>query len=147
MQPPASTSGRSPQLNSSSTPTAHESLELLAHSPLAQVASSSASSQPPPAYENIYTEICTEIIKAQDSILGLDVALEQAKGVEGLRVDPMNMHSTVTGDGSKVINDLIEKYRTFFGYAAVEVCREAAARFLVRLPSEQTPTLLHAAQI
>jgi hypothetical protein len=101
--------------------------------------------QPPPAYDNIYTEICTEIIRAQGKIIGADMSLEQAQGVDGLTVDPVTLHCTVVGDGSRVINDLIQKYRTFFGYAAVEVCREAASHLLSNLSPDQTPTLLNVA--
>lgn len=97
-----------------------------------------------PAYENIYTEICSQIIREQGRIIGMSLAVEQAQHVEGLTVDPVTLHSTVVGDGSKVINDLIGKYSDFFGHAAVEVCREAAAKFLPHLPAEQTPALLKA---
>jgi hypothetical protein len=95
-----------------------------------------------PAYENIYTEICSQIIKEQGRIIGMNLALEQAQGVAGLSVDPTTLHCMVEGDGSKVINDLIEKYSEFFGHAAIEVCREAASRYLVNLSDEQTPSLL-----
>ena len=91
--------------------------------------------------DNIYTEICGEIIKEQEQIIGT-LAVEQANYVEGLTVDPVTYHCTVTGDGSKVIDDLIEQYRDFFGHAAVEVCKEAASRFLARLPAEELPTSL-----
>jgi len=92
--------------------------------------------------ENIYTEICSQIIKEQGRIIGASLAIEQAANVEGLTVDATTLHCQIEGNGSIVINDLIEKYRDFFGHAAVEVCREAAARFLSNLPDEQTPTLL-----
>jgi hypothetical protein len=95
----------------------------------------------PEEKENIYTEICSEIIKEQEQIIGT-LAVEQANYVEGLSVDPVSYHCTVTGDGSKVIDDLIEQYRDFFGHAAVEVCKEAASRFLARLPAEELPTSL-----
>jgi len=91
--------------------------------------------------DNIYTEICGEIIKEQEQIIGT-LAVEQANYVEGLTVDPVTYHCTVTGDGSKVIDDLIEQYRDFFGHAAVEVCKEAASRFLARLPAEELPNSL-----
>lgn len=97
-----------------------------------------------PAYDNIYTDICTQIIREQGRIIGMGLAVEQAQHVDGLTVDPVTFHTTVVGDGSKVINDLIGKYSDFFGHAAVEVCREAAARFLPHLPAEQTPALLKA---
>lgn len=107
-----------------------------------QVATAPQTAQPAPAKENIYTEICTQIIKEQSRIIGASLAIEQAASVEGLTVDATTLHCDITGNGSIVINDLIEKYRDFFGHAAVEVCREAAARFLANLPAEETPSLL-----
>jgi hypothetical protein len=96
---------------------------------------------PPEAKENIYTEICSQIIKEQEQIIG-NLALEEADRVEGLKVDHVTYHCIVTGDGSKVIDDLIGQYRDFFGHAAVEVCKEAAARFINKLPAEALPLSL-----
>jgi hypothetical protein len=93
------------------------------------------------AKENIYTEICSQIIIEQEKIIG-SLAIEQANQVVGLTVDPATYHCTVTGSGSAVIDSLIEQYRNFFGHAAVEVCKEAAARFISKLPAEELPTLL-----
>jgi len=91
--------------------------------------------------ENIYTEICSQIIKEQEKIIGA-LAIEQANQVTGLTVDPATYHCTVSGDGSVVIDDLIEQYRDFFGHAAVEVCKEAASRFISKLPTEELPSSL-----
>jgi hypothetical protein len=111
-----------------------------------QAATVTATAEPPQpdpsaVKEDIYTEICTQIIKEQQRIIG-DLAVEQAGLVEGLTVDPATFRCTVSGDGGKVINNLIEQYRDFFGYAAVEVCKEAASRFLVKLPDDEKPALL-----
>jgi hypothetical protein len=95
----------------------------------------------PPAKENIYTEICSQIIKEQQQIIG-NIAIEQAQMVVGLSVDPTSLHCTVEGDGSKVINDLIENYREFFGNAAVEVCKEAVSGLVNKLPDNEKPYLL-----
>jgi hypothetical protein len=92
--------------------------------------------------ENIYTQICSQIIKEQSRIIGVTLAFEQASHVNGLSVDRSNFSCSINGNGSIIINDLIEQYRDFFGHAAVEVCREAASRYLANLPAEQTPTLL-----
>jgi hypothetical protein len=104
--------------------------------------SAPVATQQPNSQENIYTEICAQIIKEQSRIIGVTLALEQASHVEGLSVDASTYHCTISGNGSIVINDLIEQYRDFFGHAAVEVCREAASRYLANLPAEQTPSLL-----
>jgi hypothetical protein len=142
MQPNQSNSNQSPA-NAQEPPSPQLPLKELVKSDAPQTQNQPyTSGQLKPAYENIYTEICTEIVKAQANILGLEVALEQANSVNGLSIDPKSLHSTVSGDGSQVINDLIEKYRVFFGSAAVAVCREAAARLLTGLSQEQTPALL-----
>lgn len=91
--------------------------------------------------ENIYTEICSQIIQEQEKIIGA-LAVEQASQVEGLTLDPVSYRCVVVGDGSKVINDLIEQYRDFFGHAAVEVCKEAASKYLNKLSLDSTPELL-----
>jgi hypothetical protein len=91
--------------------------------------------------ENIYTEICSQIIKEQEKIIGA-LAIEEADRVGGLAVDHVTYHCTVVGDGSKIIDDLIGQYRDFFGHAAVEVCKEAAAHFITKLSAEALPTSL-----
>lgn len=90
----------------------------------------------------VYTDMCSQIIKDQGSIIGASLALEQASHVSGLSVDPSTYICTITGSGSVVVNDLIEEYRDFFGHAAVEVCREATSRFMSQLPAGEMPSLL-----
>ena len=89
----------------------------------------------------VYATICSQIIKEQGRIIGV-LSYEQAAQVPGLQVDPTTYDCVVTTDGAQVLNSLVEKYREFFGNAAVEVCREAAAHFMDRLPTEQVPALL-----
>ena len=89
----------------------------------------------------IYATICSQIIKEQGRIIGA-LTYEQASRVPGLTVDPTTYACVINGDGNKVLEDLVNKYREFFGNAAVEVCREAAARFASRLPTEKMPAVL-----
>lgn len=89
----------------------------------------------------IYATICSQIIKEQGRIIGA-LSYEQASHVVGLDVDPVSYNCVIRGDGNRVLEDLVYKYREFFGNAAVEVCREAAARFASRLPDGQIPALL-----
>lgn len=104
-------------------------------------ASHSATLDPHPAASNIFTEICTNIIREQERIIGV-IALEQATHVTGLKVDPLTYRCEIIGDGSQVIDSLIEQYRDFFGHAAVEVCKEAASKFLSRIPEGMVPSSL-----
>lgn len=94
------------------------------------------------ARKEVYCNIIINIIKQQALIIGPSLAVEQAKMVNGLQFDSATMTCTFTGNGPQIVDALIEKYRDFFGHAAVEVCREAAAKYLVHIPSEQTPSLL-----
>lgn len=98
--------------------------------------------QSPAPSAAVYAQICTEILREQASIISAKLAVEQVQEVPGLQVDPGTMQCRITGDGTRVINDMVGKFSTFFGHAAVEVCREAASRFLSNLPPEQTPLSL-----
>ncbi len=91
---------------------------------------------------NLYSEICSQIIKDQAQIIGATLAYEQATQVPGLTVDPSSYTCTVVGDPTLIVNNLIEQYRDFFGHAAVEVCKEAASKFISQIPEEQKPNLL-----
>lgn len=90
---------------------------------------------------SIYSAICEQIIKEQFQIIGV-LAFEQANSVEGLQVDPVTLHCLITGEGNKVVEEMINQYRDFFGNAAVEVCKEAASSFISRLPEGATPASL-----
>jgi len=94
-----------------------------------------------PSTNEVYATICSQIIKEQGLIIGA-LTYEQASHVPGLQVDPVNYSCVITGDGNQVLGALVEKYREFFGNAAVEVCREAASRFVSRLPNEEMPAVL-----
>ena len=98
--------------------------------------------QSPVADSNeVYATICTQIVKEQSLIIGA-LALEQAGHVVGLSVDPATYSCRISGNGSQIVEELINQYRDFFGNAAVEVCREAASRFMTRLPTGAIPASL-----
>lgn len=101
---------------------------------------------PPPQQQpvnaaEVYAEICTQIVREQTLIIGA-LAVEQAGHAEGLMIDQQTLECHITGNGAQVVDNLINKYRDFFGNAAVEVCKEAASRFTTRLPLEQLPASL-----
>lgn len=99
------------------------------------------------ARKEIYCDMIINIVKQQSMIIGPALAIEQTKDIEGLQYNPATSACTITGNGAQIVDTLIEKYRDFFGHAAIEVCRDAAAKFLVQMPAEQVPSLLmqHAA--
>lgn len=90
---------------------------------------------------DVYSQIAERIIKQQETIIG-PVAIEQAGHVHNLKVDWSKHHVTISGDGSRVIDDLVEKYKELFGKISVEVCREAAGPLISKLPAGQLPKTL-----
>lgn len=94
-----------------------------------------------PVLKEVYATICSQIIKEQGQIIGT-LSYEQANLVDGLQVDPWTYACVITGEPLVVLEKLVDKYRQFFGNAAVEVCREAALHLKAQLPDEQIPELL-----
>ena len=91
---------------------------------------------------SVYSDMCSQIIKHQGQIIGTPLALEQASHASGLSVNADTLECSVTGDGSTVVNNLVEEYRDFFGHAAVEVCKEATSQLMSQLGEGETPSLL-----
>lgn len=87
---------------------------------------------------DIYSQIAQRIIKQQESIIG-PVAVEQAEQVHNLKVNWDKHEVSVSGNGSKVIDDLVDNYKELFGQISVEVCKEAAGPLIDKLPSGNLP--------
>jgi hypothetical protein len=91
---------------------------------------------------DIYAQIAIKIIESQEAIIG-PVAIEQAERVNNLKVDWANHQVSVGGSNrAAVIDDLVKQYKDLFGKISVEVCREAAARYLTDMPAGEQPKLL-----
>jgi len=90
---------------------------------------------------DVYSEIVERIIKQQETIIG-PVAVEQAEHVHNLKVDWAKKKVTVSGNGAKVIDDLVDQYKELFGKISVEVCREAAEPLIDKLPDGKVPKTL-----
>jgi acetamidase/formamidase len=90
---------------------------------------------------DVYSQIIERIIKQQESIIG-PIAIEQAEGVSNLKVDWGKKVIQVSGDGAKVIDDLVGQYKELFGKISVEVCREAAQPLIKKLPEGHLPKSL-----
>jgi hypothetical protein len=90
---------------------------------------------------NIYFQIVEKIISEQENIIGL-IAVEQATEVKGLEIDWKNRLISFNGNESEIIDNLVEKYREFFGQVSVQVCRQATRQLISQLPKNQQPTLL-----
>lgn len=90
---------------------------------------------------DIFGQLVAKIIKEQENIIG-PVALEQAKQVQGLKVDLQKGEIYFEGNQRDIVERLVEKYKGIFGQASVEVCREAAKKILVGVSKENIPPLL-----
>lgn len=90
---------------------------------------------------DIYSQIAVKIIEKQENIVG-PVAVEQAKTVSGLIVGWDKHEATVSGDGSSVIDKLVNQYKGLFGQISVDVCKEAASSLVSKLPSGGMPQAL-----
>ena len=82
-----------------------------------------------------------EIVKEQQTIIG-PLALEQAKRVKGLDLDLANHQVKFNGNKTDILQHLVEQYRTFFGQASVQVCKDAAKSALSQMPPQEVPALL-----
>jgi hypothetical protein len=81
------------------------------------------------------------IIDEQEKLIG-PIAYQQAATVPGLDVDKAHHTATIEGDAPKVITELVERYKNFFGNVAVDVCKEAVGNLKFSLPPEQLPAVL-----
>ncbi|MBA3758129.1 hypothetical protein H0X10_00660 [Candidatus Saccharibacteria bacterium] len=88
-----------------------------------------------------YAKIAVEIISYQEAIIG-PVAVEQAQFVDGLQLDWDKHEATISGDKMNVIDKLVEQYKNLFGQISVEVCKDAASKFLGELSATERPKLL-----
>jgi len=90
---------------------------------------------------DVYSQIVERIIKQQESIIG-PIAVEQAGHVPNLKVNWDKKDVMVSGDGAKVVDDLVEQYKELFGKISVEVCREAAGPLIKDIPKGKLPKTL-----
>lgn len=88
-----------------------------------------------------YADIVKSIIGSQENIIG-PLALQYAQRVGGLTVDWDTKTVTITGQPSVVIDALVGQYQNLFGQISVEVCKEAASRYLSQLPPADIPSSL-----
>lgn len=88
-----------------------------------------------------YQQLVEKIIKEQENIIG-PLAVEQANKVQGLTVDLQKHEITFDGNKTQILEKLVDQYKTLFGQASVEVCREAASTFMESIPQDQLPQTL-----
>ncbi|MFA5136487.1 MAG: hypothetical protein WC489_03775 [Patescibacteria group bacterium] len=90
---------------------------------------------------DVYRQMAINIIREQEIIIG-PIAVEQAGRVNGLTVNWKHHDVSFTGNEIKIVENLIEKYRDFFGQVSVEVCKNAVKNLLSDLPAKERPALL-----
>jgi hypothetical protein len=91
--------------------------------------------------DDVYSQIAQKIIREQEVIIG-PVAIEQANRVPNLTVDWSKHSVKVSGDQQAAIDDLVSQYEHLFGQLSVEVCKEATAGLVSKLPSDKRPKTL-----
>ena len=91
--------------------------------------------------KGIFPQIVIKIISEQEHIIG-PIAVEQAGRVKGLTVNWKKHEISFKGNESEIVEELVEKYRDFFGQVSVEVCRHAVKKLVSQLPINQQPFLL-----
>jgi len=90
---------------------------------------------------DIFAILVEQIIKEQETIIG-PIALEQARKVQGLKIDWQNHEVFLEGNKTQILENLVDQYRALFGQASVEVCKEAVGRYRSQLSSDQLPQAL-----
>jgi len=88
---------------------------------------------------DIYEKVAEKIIEEQEHIIG-PVAYDQAKKVNGLKVDQAAHSVILEGDKKSLIEALVKQYEKLFGGTSVEVCKDAIKDF--NLPKDQLPPML-----
>ncbi|MBI4225692.1 hypothetical protein HY612_01120 [Candidatus Roizmanbacteria bacterium] len=90
---------------------------------------------------DIFAILAEKIIEEQETIIG-PIALEQARKVQGLKVDWQQHKVSFEGNKTQILQNLVEQYKTLFGQASVEVCKEAIVRYKTQLSQDQLPQVL-----
>ena len=91
--------------------------------------------------KDIFAEIVVSIITSQEAIIG-PVAIERALHVEGMAINWKERKIIINGNPGEVIDELIDQYQMLFGQISVDVCKDAAQKFLSQIPADQMPSLL-----
>lgn len=87
----------------------------------------------------IFEQIALKIIKAQEPIIG-PIAWHEAKNISDISIlDQKEGILLLKGNGKKVIEALVYRYRTMFGKTAHRVCIDAAKDLIQQLPVNEIP--------
>lgn len=90
---------------------------------------------------DILALLAAKIIEEQETIIG-PIALEQARKVPGLKLDWQQHKVSLEGDKTQILENLVDQYRSLFGRASVEVCKEAVEHYRTQVSQDQLPRIL-----
>lgn len=90
---------------------------------------------------DIYAQMADKIIRVQEGIIG-PVALEQAGKVSGLKVDWQKHDIQFDGSKKDILGKLIEQYKSLFGQASVEICKDAVRGIASEMKPDALPASL-----
>lgn len=85
--------------------------------------------------------LVSEIIQRQVAIVG-PAAWDEAAKVPGLSISIKENKLSVEGDPKDVLERLVGKYEELFGDASLQICKDAARKFIAQVPQEQIPEIL-----
>lgn len=86
-----------------------------------------------------YATLVKAIVKHQESVVG-PLAWSEAQKVSGIKISDKNV--AVSGDGEKVLGNLVRQYEHLFGRASVEACKDAVRPYLPKMKDIKLPSNL-----
>ena len=86
-----------------------------------------------------YNTVILQIIKYQEEIIG-PLAWSQAQEVAGIEIK--NQLILLNGNGKIILETLVNKYKTLFGQASVEACKDALRETQLSIASSDLPEIL-----
>lgn len=90
-----------------------------------------------PKTEQEYKNLLSEVIKKQIIVLGPDVAILKARGVEGLEVDDEGNVTKLEGEPQKILQNLIDQYVALSG----QIVKSTMEPLLAKYPALEIPSL------
>lgn len=87
---------------------------------------------------DLYEKAILTITKAQEKIVGKEVAIQMTSLVRNLTLKGDNKVE-IKGDPKVVLKDLVDQYANLFGKASIEVSKEAIKKLGHELESSDIP--------
>lgn len=81
------------------------------------------------------------IIVSQQAVVG-PLAVQTANKVTGLKISSDLGSVDLSGDENKILENLVHQYKTLFGQASVEVCKDAVRPIVAKMKDISIPQIL-----